>query len=250
MAITIKTPEQIQKMRKAGQLVAKTHELLANMIEPGITTKELDVAAEKFIRSCGAIPSFLGYNGYPASICASINEEVIHGIPAKRKIKDGDVVSIDIGAYIDGFHGDAARTHGVGNVSEEARKLIEVTEQSFFEGIKFAKNGNHLHEISAAIQDYVEKFGFSVVRNYCGHGIGKQMHEDPQIVNYRQKKRGPRLQSGMTLAIEPMVNCGTFEVTVLGDGWTVVTNDKKYSAHYENTLLVTDGEPELLTLLR
>ncbi len=250
MAITIKTPEQIEKMRIAGQIVAKTHELIKEAIRPGVTTKELNSIAEKFIRAEGAVPSFLGYNGYPASICASINEEVIHGIPSNRKIKDGDIISIDIGAYINGFHGDAARTHAVGNVSDEAKKLIEVTQQSFFEGIKFAKNGNHLHEISAAIQDYVEKFGFSVVRNYCGHGIGTQMHEDPQILNYRQKNRGPRLQTGMTLAIEPMVNCGTFEVSVLSDDWTVVTNDKKYSAHYENTLLITDGEPELLTLLR
>jgi methionyl aminopeptidase len=248
VAIYIKNENQINFMRIAGDIVAKTHELLEKAVRPGITTKELDKIAEEFIRSQGATPSFLGYNGYPASICASVNEEIIHGIPSLKKLKDGDIISIDIGAYINGYHGDAARTHAVGNISSEAEKLIQVTKDCFFEGIKFAKEGCHLHEISEAIQNYVEQNGFSVVREYVGHGIGRAMHEQPHIPNYKPANRGPKLLKGMVLAIEPMVNIGTHEIKTLSDGWTVVTRDKKYSAHYENTVLITDHEPELLTI--
>jgi methionyl aminopeptidase len=235
-------------MRNASQIVARTHELLEKAVRPGITTKELDKIAEDYIRSQGATPSFKGYHGFPASICASINDEIIHGIPGLRKLKNGDIISIDIGAYINGFHGDAARTHAVGDISAESQKLIDVTRESFFEGIKFAKEGHHLHEISEAIQIYVEKNSFSVVREYVGHGIGRAMHEDPPVPHYKQANRGPKLQKGMVLAIEPMVNMGTYEIKTLDDGWTVTTKDKKYSAHYENTVVITDGEPEILTL--
>lgn len=248
MAIFIKNDEQIKLMRISSEIVAKAHQIVENAIKVGITTKELDKIAEDFILSQGAIPSFKGYNGFPASICASVNEEIIHGIPSLRKLKDGDIVSIDIGAYINGFHGDAARTHLVGNVSEEAKRLVDVTRECFFEGIKFAKPGHHLHEISEAIQIYVEKNGFSVVREYVGHGIGKEMHEPPHVPNYKPVNRGPLLQKGMALAIEPMVNIGTREIKTLDDGWTVITRDKKYSAHYENTIVITDNEPEILTI--
>lgn len=247
MAITIKNQEQIEKMRIAGKILARLDEVLRAEIKPGITTAELDKIAEDFIRSQGAVPSFKGYGGFPASICVSVNEEVIHGIPGKRKLQAGDIVSIDMGSYIGGFHGDCARTYGVGEISPEDQKLIDVTKQSFFEGIKFAKAGNHLNDISAAIQDYVESFGFGVVRDYVGHGIGKNMHEDPAVPNYRSKHRGIRLQSGMVLAIEPMVTMGSYEVEVLEDEWTVVTEDGSRAAHYENTVLITDGEPEILT---
>ena len=248
MAIIIKTNEQIEKMRVAGKIVARTHEMLMPYIKPGITTRELDQIAEDYIRSQGAVPSFLNYDGFPANICISVNEEVIHGIPGIRRLQDGDIVGIDIGAYIHGFHGDAARTHAVGQVSAENQKLIEVTRQSFFDGIEFAKEDCHLYHISAAIQETVEKNGFSVVREYIGHGVGHDLHESPEIPNYRQPSRGPRLRRGMTLAIEPMVNAGTHEIEVLHDRWTVVTKDGKCSAHYENTVLITDGAPELLTL--
>ena len=248
MAILIKSNEQINKMRLAGDIVKKTHELLEKYIKPGITTEELDKIAEDFILSQGATPSFKGYNGFPASICTSINEVVIHGIPSLKKLKDGDIIGIDIGAYKDGYHGDAARTFAVGKIGEDAQQLIDVTKQSFFEGIKFARAGNHLFEISAAVEDYVKGFGYSVVKDFVGHGIGRDMHEDPQIPNYRQKFRGPKLSKGMTLAIEPMINIGTGDIKVLSDGWTVITIDKKLSSHYENTVLITDGEPELLTL--
>lgn len=248
MAISIKNSDQINLMRTSGRIVAKTHEILEKEIRAGITTAELNKLAEDYISSTGAVPSFKGYRGYPAAICTSINEEVIHGIPGLKKLKDGDIISIDIGAIINGFHGDAARTFAVGKVSPEAERLIDVTRQSFFEGIKFAKPGYHLNDISGAIQSYVESFGFSVVRDFVGHGIGRQMHEDPQIPNYKLQNRGPRLAKGMVLAIEPMVNAGVYAVKVLNDKWTVVTKDNKYSAHYENTVLITDGEPELLTM--
>lgn len=251
MAITIKNSEQIKHMRAVGLIVAKTHELLEKAIRPGVTTKELDQLAEEFIKSNGATASFKGYRGFPSSICSSINEEVIHGIPSLRKLKDGDIVSIDIGAYLNGYHGDAARTHPVGNVSEVAKKLIEVTRQSFYEGMKFAKEGCHLYEVSGAIQNHVESNGFSIVRDYVGHGIGKNLHESPEIPNFRSRgkgPRGPRLSKGMTLAIEPMVNEGDYEIDQLEDNWTVVTIDKKLSAHYENTILITDSEPEILTV--
>jgi methionyl aminopeptidase len=236
-------------MRKAGELVAKTHELLEKHIKVGISTFELDQIAESFIRENGATPSFKGFHGYPSSICASINDEVVHGIPSKEVIlKEGDIISVDIGAYLNGYHGDAARTHMVGTVSDGARHLIEVTKQSFYEGLKFVKPGNHLHEISEAIQAYVEANGYSVVRDLVGHGIGKEMHEEPQIPNYKPVGRGPKLQAGMCLAIEPMVNIGDYEVEVLEDDWTIVTADGTLSSHYENTVLVTEDGYEILTI--
>lgn len=247
MAITIKTQEQIEKMRIAGGILADLIEILKDMVKPGVTTNELDKVAEDFIRSRGAEPSFLGYGGYPKSLCTSVNEEIVHGIPSGRKLKNGDIISLDMGAYINGYHGDCARTYGVGEISEKDQKLIDVTQQSFFEGIKFAKAGNHLYEISAAVQDYAESFDFGVVRDYVGHGIGRNMHEDPSIPNYRQIGRGPKLQKGMVLAIEPMITAGSYKCRVLKDGWTAVTRDGSNAAHYENTVLITDGEPELLT---
>lgn len=249
MAITIKNQEQIEKMRVAGKILADLDKVLRAEIRPGITTLDLDKIAERYINDCGATPSFKGYNGFPGSICTSVNEEIIHGIPGKRVLKEGDIISIDMGSYIGGFHGDCARTYGVGEITAEDKRLIDVTRESFFAGIAFAKAGCHLHEIGAAIQAYVEERGFSVVREYVGHGIGRHLHEDPAVPNYKQMSRGPRLQKGMTLAIEPMVNAGTYKLRVLDDGWTTVTQDGKRSAHYENTVLITDGEPEILTLL-
>jgi methionyl aminopeptidase len=252
--INIKSQREIELMRNANQIVAETLKLIEESIHPGITTAELDKLAERFIRSKGAIPSFKGYPGmngdFPASICASVNEEVIHGIPGHRELKNGDIISVDVGTYINGFNGDAARTFKVGEVSTDADKLIEVTRQSFFEGIKLAKEGNRLYDISKAIQDYVEAYGYQAVRDYVGHGIGREMHEQPSIPNqiYEVKGRGVRLQKGMTLAIEPMINIGGYQVKTLKDGWTVVTSDGSLSAHYENTILITDGEPEVLTL--
>ena len=236
-------------MREAGKRLAHVHQELGNAIRPGMSTLEVDALGEKLIRDCGCIPNFLHYNGYPASICVSVNDEVVHGIPKKdRYLKEGDIVSLDAGLIYKGYHSDAARTHAVGKVSEEAMKLMEVTKQSFFEGIKMAKEGNHLFDISAAIDSYVSGFGYGIVRDLVGHGIGTALHEDPQIPNFSQKRKGVRLQAGMTLAIEPMVNAGTWQVNFLRDGWTVVTKDGSLSAHYENTILVTDGEPEILTL--
>lgn len=248
MAITIKTEEQIEKMRVAGQILARLDEILRAEIKPGVSTKHLDAIAEEYIRSQGAVPSFKGYSGFPASICASINEEVVHGIPSHRTLRDGDIISIDMGSYINGYHGDCARTYGVGEISEKDKKLIEITRQSFFEGIKYARAGCHLHEIGAAVQKYVEANGFGVVRDYVDHGIGRNMHEDPAIPNYRQIGRGPKLLKGMVLAVEPMVTTGSYDVRVLDDGWTAVTADGLNAAHYENTLVITDGEPEILTL--
>lgn len=252
MGIFVKNAEQIQQMRIASKIVSDTHSLLERNIRPGISTKELNIIAEEYIRGCGAEPSFLGYkmtgDGFPAAICVSINEQVIHGIPGLRRLKNGDIVSIDIGAYIGKFHGDAARTYTVGTVSPENNMLVEVTKQSFFEAMKFASHGKHLHEMSFAVEDYVQRYGFSVVREFCGHGVGRKMHEDPQIPHYKQQSRGPRLQKGMTLAIEPMVTMGKPDIRILNDNWTVVTKDGKYAAHYENTVLITDGEPDILTL--
>lgn len=248
MSIIIKNDEQIKCMRIAGEIVARTHEILEKELRIGISTIELDKIAEDYIRSRGAVPSFLGYSGYPATINSSINNEIVHGIPSLRKLKDGDIIGIDIGACYNGYHGDAARTHGVGKITAQDQRLIDVTRQSFFEGIKFAKAGNHLNKICEAIEHHIEKNGFSVVRDYVGHGIGKSLHESPQIPNYKMKARGPKLQKGMVLAIEPMVNVGAYQLTVLDDGWTSVTIDGKNSAHYENTVLITDGEPELLTV--
>lgn len=248
MSITIKTKEQIEKMRVAGGILARLDEILYAKIKPGVTTLYLDKIAEDYIRSQGATPSFKGYGGFPGSICTSVNDEIIHGIPSERKLMEGDIISIDMGSYIGGFHGDAARTYGVGQISSEAQRLIEVTKQSFFEGIKFAKDGCHLNEIGIAVQKYVEENGFSVVRDYVGHGIGRNLHEDPAVANYKTTGRGVKLQKGMVLAIEPMVNMGTYKLKVLKDGWTAVTRDGLYAAHYENTVLITDGEPEILTL--
>ena len=249
MSIRIKSSEELAVMREANQIVARTHEVLSGAIGPGVTTYELDRLAKDYIESQGAKPSFLNYHGYPASICASVNDKVVHGIPNKKEvIQDGDVVSIDIGAYYKGYHGDAARSYAVGNASLEAKRLVRVTEESFFEGMRFAKPGCHLHEISAAIQNYVEKNGYSVVRDLVGHGIGKDLHEDPQVPNYKPKGRGPKLKPGMTLAIEPMVNQGRYEVNVLSDDWTVVTRDGSLSAHYENTIVITETGHELLTV--
>ncbi|WP_425445963.1 type I methionyl aminopeptidase [Dethiothermospora halolimnae] len=247
--IIFKTKREVEKMRKAGRLVAETHAFLEKLIKPGITTKELDEAAEEFIRENNSIPAFKGYGGFPGSICASINEEVVHGIPGLKKLKDGDIISIDIGTIIDGYYGDGARTYSVGNISDSAKKLIKITEESFFEGLKFAKEGYRLTDISHAIQKHVESNGFSVVRDYVGHGIGQKMHEDPQIPNFGPSGKGPRLKAGMVLAIEPMVNEGTYHVKTLSDNWTVVTYDSKLSSHYENTIVITKDEPELLTVL-
>mgnify|MGYP000488754829 CR=1 FL=1 len=250
MAITIKNEKQVAKMRLAGEITGRTLNLLEKKIIPGITTFELDKIAESYIMECGALPSFKGYYGYPASICASINDEVVHGIPSKNRVlKEGDIISVDVGAYVDSHHGDAARTFAVGKISSEKQRLIDVTKESFFKGIKYAKAGNNLCEISAAIQDCIEDNGFSVIRDYVGHGIGRSMHEDPAIPNYRNGRRGPVLRAGMVLAIEPMAAMGTYKVRVLADGWTAVTKDGMSAAHYENTVLITNKEPELLTLI-
>lgn len=248
MAIPIKSDAEIEKMRQAADILVRTHELISNHIQVGITTKELDRIAEEYIISQGAVPSFKGYHGYPATICASINDEVVHGIPSQRKLQQGDVLSVDIGVYLNGYHSDSARSYIIGQPSPEIQRLIDVTEQSFYEGLKFAKVGYHLSDISQAIQQYVEANGFGVVRDLVGHGIGKDLHEEPQVPNYKTPGRGPRLQQGMVLAIEPMVNMGTWEIKVLGDDWTVVTKDGMPSAHYENTVVITDGEPEILTI--
>ena len=249
MKVTIKSAEEIEKMRRAGEILAAVHQNLAREIKPGMSTLDIDRLGEEMIRGYGCIPSFKNYCGYPASICVSVNEEVVHGIPTdKRIIKEGDIVSLDAGVIYKGYHSDAARTHAVGEVSEEAKKLIQVTKESFFEGIKFAKAGNHLFDISGAIGRYAEERGYGVVRDLCGHGIGTALHEAPEIPNYEVGRKGVKLRPGMTLAIEPMINIGTYEVDWLDDDWTVVTRDGSLSAHYENTILVTDGEPEILSL--
>ena len=249
MAVTIKSPREIELMRKAGEILAMVHEELAAALHPGMSTMDIDRLGEKLIRSHGCIPSFKNYNGYPGSICVSVNDEVVHGIPSRHRIlKEGDIVSLDAGVIYKGYHSDAARTWGVGAVSPEAQKLMDVTKQSFFEGIRFAKAGNHLNDISFAIQRYAESFGYGVVRDLVGHGIGTHLHEDPEVPNFAMKRKGILLQPGMTLAVEPMINAGRPEVNWLEDGWTVVTDDHSLSAHYENTILITEGEPELLSL--
>ena len=249
MSVSIKSTREIELMREAGRLLEITHNEMEKALKPGMSTMDINRIGEEVIRSFGCIPSFLNYNGYPASICVSVNDEVVHGIPHKDHIiQEGDIVSLDAGLIYKGYHSDAARTHLVGECSHEAKKLVEVTKQSFFEGIKFAKAGHHLFEISAAIGDYAESFGYGVVRDLVGHGIGTHLHEDPQIPNFRQRGRGLKLMPGMTLAIEPMINAGTREVAWMDDDWTVVTMDGSLSAHYENTILITDGEPEILSL--
>ncbi len=251
MSVSIKTAREIELMREAGRLLEIVHDELAKMIKPGISTWEIDRKGEEIIRSFGCIPNFLHYNGYPASICVSVNDEVVHGIPSKKRIlQEGDIVSLDAGLIYKGYHSDAARTHAVGEISAEAKKLIEVTRQSFFEGMKYAKAGNHLNDISKAIGAYAQSFGYGVVRDLVGHGIGTSLHEDPQIPNFAQRRRGIRLVPGMTLAIEPMINIGRPDVCWLDDDWTVVTDDGTLSAHYENTILITEGEPEILTLTK
>ena len=247
MAITLKSPKEIELMRRAGKITAAARALAGEMVKPGVTTQEINNEVERFIRKEGAIPSFLNYSGYPGSICISVNDEVIHGIPGKRVLQDGDIVSVDVGAYIGGYHGDCAATFACGTITPEAQDLIDVTRQSFFEGIKLAKKGQRVSDISAAIQVYVESHGYSIVREYVGHGIGKNLHESPEVPNFGNPGRGIRLLPGMTLAIEPMVNAGSAAIQLLSDGWTVKTRDGKYAAHYENTILITDGEPEILT---
>lgn len=245
--ITLKSPHEIDLMRRSGKITAAARALAGEMVKPGVTTQEINNAVEQFIRKQGAVPSFLHYNGYPASACISVNDEIIHGIPGKRVLQEGDIVSVDVGAYIGGFHGDCAATFPCGRISPEAQRLIDVTRQSFFEGIRFAREGQRLQDISAAVQAYVESNGFSVVREYVGHGVGAKMHESPEVPNFGRPGHGPRLLRGMTLAIEPMVNAGAAAITQLSDGWTVKTADGKWAAHYENTILITDGEPEILT---
>ena len=249
MAVTIKSEREIGLMRESCRRLEIVFDELEKMIRPGISTLEIDRAGEKLIRELGGIPNFLNYEGYPGSICTSVNEEVVHGIPSKHRIlKEGDIISLDAGMIVEGYHSDAARTYPVGQISEEARKLIEVTRESFFVGIEKAKAGNHLYDISNAIDEYCSSRGYGIVRDLVGHGIGRSLHEDPQIPNFRQKRRGIRLVPGMTLAVEPMITMGTWEVEWLDDDWTVVTADGALSAHYENTVLITDGDPEILTL--
>ena len=250
MAVTIKSQHEIQLMRDAGKILAEIHERLAEIIAPGITTLEIDRRGEVWIRSAGCIPSFKGYEGYPASICVSVNDEVVHGIPTEEhRLFEGDIVSLDAGVIYKGYQSDAARTHGVGEIAPEAQRLIDVTKESFFRGIEYARAGNRLYEISEAVQTYVESEGFSVVRDLVGHGIGQDMHEEPEIPNYKPKfGKGIRLKPGMTLAIEPMVNAGGYEIWILEDDWTIVTQDGSNAAHYENTILITDGDPEILSL--
>lgn len=247
--IHAKSSREIQYMRDAGRIVAQTHEELAKAVKPGVSTKELDQIAEDYIISKGAEPSFKGYRGFPAAICASVNHVVVHGIPGLETVNNGDIISIDIGAVLNGYHGDAARTVPVGEISAIAEKLLQVTEESLYKGIEQAVIGNRLSDISHAVQTHVEGKGFSVVRNYCGHGIGRSMHEEPQVLNYGAPGHGPRLKAGYCLAIEPMVNVGTHGVSVLKDGWTVITNDKQLSAHFEHSVAITEDGPLILTEL-
>jgi methionyl aminopeptidase len=245
--IFLKSPEEIEKMARAGRIVGKVLKSLKDMIQIGISTKEIEIFAEGQIRAQGGIPAFKGYRGYPASICTSVNEEVVHGIPSSRKLKNGDIVSIDIGVYKDGFYGDGAATFPVGSVAGSTEALLRVTEEALYLGIQNAVEGKRLYDISYAIQRHVEENGFSVVRLFVGHGIGRELHEEPQVPNYGSPGQGPRLKKGMTLAIEPMVNAGTREVRVLDDGWTAVTLDGNKSAHFEHTVLITEDEPRILT---
>lgn len=248
--IIIKNQIELDIMRKAGRLTGETLKMIKEHIRPGISTQEIDSLCEEFITRHGAKPSFKNYHGFTGSICASVNEVVIHGIPSKDKIlQEGDIISVDVGAYLNGFHGDAARTFPVGEISEEAARLVRVTEESFFKGIESAFEGKRLGDISHAIQAHAEKNGFSIVRDFTGHGIGRNLHEDPQIPNYGVEGRGPKLAKGMVLAIEPMVNAGTYHVKVLGDNWTTVTRDGRLAAHYENTVIITEGAPEIITLV-
>lgn len=246
--ITIKNERELESMRQACKITAAARALAGEMVRPGVTTQQIDKAVHDFIVSQGATPSFLNYGGFPASACVSVNDTVIHGIPDGRVLKEGDIVSVDVGAYLGGFHGDCAATFPCGEISAQAQRLIDVTKQSFFEGIRFARQGCRVSDISHAVQTYVEANGFSVVRSFVGHGVGRNLHEEPEVPNFGKAGHGPRLIRGMTLAVEPMVNAGVCDVRILKDGWTTVTADGKLSAHYENTLLITDGEPEILTV--
>ena len=254
--ILIKSSKEIEYMREAGRIVGLALKEIEKAVKPGITTHELDRIANNVLKHEGALPSFKGQEGfegsepYPATICASVNNQVIHGIPDNYELKEGDIISIDMGALKNGYHGDAARTFAVGEISEEAKKLIEVTKESFFNGIKFAKVGNRVSDISHAVQEHVEKFGFSVVRDFVGHGVGKELHEEPEVPNFGRPGHGPRLEKGMVIAVEPMVNAGKYDIDILRNGWTVVTSDGSLSAHYENTIVITEGEPEILTLVK
>ncbi len=249
MAITIKTEQEIQLMRESCRLLADVFQSLEQAVRPGISTMEINILGDQLIRRHGCIPNFLHYNGFPASICVSVNDEVVHGIPSKHRIlQEGDIVSLDAGLIYKGYHSDMARTFGVGQISPEAQRLIDATRESFFAGIGKARPGNHLHEISNAIDAYIKPFGYGIVRELVGHGIGRHLHEDPQVPNFAQLRRGPRLRPGMTLAVEPMINMGRADVEWLDDDWTVVTQDGSWSAHYENTILITEGDPEILTL--
>ena len=250
MAISIKTDEEINLMRQSGHLLAKVHEELHAALRPGISTLELDEIGERTIRALGGIPNCKDYEGFPASVCISVNNEVVHGIPSSERIlQEGDIVSFDTGLIYKGFHSDAARTWGVGKISDEAQKLIDVTRESFFEGIKKAKAGNRLHDISAAIDKYIRPHGYGIVRELTGHGIGTSLHEDPMVPNYRKLTRGVKLQKGMTICVEPMITMGSRKIGWLEDDWTVVTLDGSLAAHYENTIAITDGEPEILTVI-
>lgn len=246
--ITIKNENELACMRQACRITAGARALAGELVKPGVSTKAIDRAVHDYIVSQGAKPSFLGYGGFPGSACISVNEVVIHGIPGNYILKDGDIVSVDVGAFYKGFHGDCAATYACGTISAEAQRLIDVTKQSFFEGIAFATKGHRVQDISHAVQTYVESNGFAVVRSFVGHGVGRNLHEEPEVPNYGNPGRGPRLLPGMTIAVEPMVCAGTYEVDVLKDHWTTVTRDGKLSAHYENTVLITDGEPEILTV--
>lgn len=246
--ISLKSPREIEAMRRAGRLTAQARALAGSMVRPGVTTHEIDTAVRRFIESHGAKPSFLGYNGFPASTCISVNEVVIHGIPGPRKLKEGDIVSIDVGAFLGGFHGDCAATYACGSVSPEAQRLIETTQQSFWEGIRNAHLGCRVSDISHAVQVYVESFGYSVVRNYVGHGVGRKMHEPPEVRNFGPAGHGPRLQPGMTIAVEPMVCAGGYEVRNRDGNWNTATVDGSLTAHYENTILITENGPEILTV--
>ena len=246
--ISLKSPREIEAMRRAGRITAQARALAGSMVAPGVTTLEIDKAVRRFIESQGAKPSFLGYGGFPGSACISVNEEVIHGIPGPRVLREGDIVSVDVGAFIDGFHGDCAATYACGQISDEAKKLIEITQQSFWEGIKFARPGQRVSDISHAVQQYVEANGCSVVRDFIGHGVGAKLHEAPEVPNFGPAGHGPRLLPGMTIAVEPMVNAGDWRVKVLKDGWTTVSLDGSLTAHYENTVLITENGPEVLTV--
>lgn len=249
MAVTIKSAREIELMREAGKILAVVHDEMAKALRPGMSTMDINRVGEQVIRDFGCTPSFLNYNGYPAAICVSVNNEVVHGIPSKKhKLQEGDIVSLDAGVCYQGYHSDAARTLAVGEISTEARQLIDVTRQCFFEGIRYARAGNYLHQISAAVNACADRYRYGVVRELVGHGIGTSVHEGPEVPNFRQRRKGIRLIPGMTLAVEPMINMGKRDVEWLEDRWTVVTADGSLSAHYENTILITDGDPEILSM--